>query len=166
MASVADAEMIAALSSSTFYDTYYLYNTPENISLYIEEYFTIEKVTAEIIDTNNTFILAFQQDECVGYVKLCEENFLKELKGISAIEIARLYSKKNLIGKGVGRTLMLSSFDIAMQRNKQIIWLAVWEENQRAIDFYHKAGFKKFSEQEFVFGKEVQNDWLMKKVVF
>ena len=41
----------------------------------------------------------------------------------------------------------------------------MWEKNQRAIDFYKAFGFEKFDETRFLLGKDIQNDWLMKKVL-
>jgi ribosomal protein S18 acetylase RimI-like enzyme len=81
----------------------------------------------------------------------------------SCIEIARIYSAQHAIGKGVGKRLMQTCHEIANQKNKSILWLGVWEKNQRAIDFYAKWGFEKFGEQNFVLGNDVQRDWLMKK---
>ena len=49
--------------------------------------------------------------------------------------------------------------------NKQVIWLSVWEKNQRAIDFYNRWGFEKFADHTFILGNEVQNDWLLKKEI-
>jgi ribosomal protein S18 acetylase RimI-like enzyme len=58
---------------------------------------------------------------------------------------------------------MEKSIDFAKQKRKQIIWLGVWEKNQRAIDFYHKWGFENFGEQIFLLGTDLQTDLLMKK---
>ena len=69
------------------------------------------------------------------------------------------------IGKGVGKKLMEASIDIAKEKGKKALWLGVWENNQRAIDFYTKWGFQKFSEHAFMLGNEIQTDWLMKKPV-
>jgi ribosomal protein S18 acetylase RimI-like enzyme len=70
-----------------------------------------------------------------------------------------------MIGKGVGKKLMQTSHEVAEQRKKQILWLAVWKENQRAIDFYEHWGFEIFGEQDFLLGDDLQKDWLMKKAI-
>jgi len=54
---------------------------------------------------------------------------------------------------------------LAAEKNKELIWLGVWERNQRAISFYQKFGFEKFGEHDFVLGNDVQTDWLMKKML-
>ena len=50
---------------------------------------------------------------------------------------------------------------IAKAKNRDYIWLGVWERNFKAIKFYERFGFKKFGEHEFVLGDDVQTDWLM-----
>ena len=58
---------------------------------------------------------------------------------------------------------MQKCMDIAKEKGREIIWLGVWECNQRAIDFYTKQGFKKFGEHDFIPGNDVQKGWLMPK---
>jgi ribosomal protein S18 acetylase RimI-like enzyme len=41
------------------------------------------------------------------------------------------------------------------------MWLGVWENNHRAIKFYHDFGFKKFDSHIYVMGDDPQNDWMM-----
>lgn len=85
------------------------------------------------------------------------------MKGEQAMEIARIYATHEMIGKGVGKKLMQHSIEVSKQRNKQVIWLAVWEKNERAMEFYTKWGFEIFSKQIFILGTDLQKDWLMKK---
>jgi ribosomal protein S18 acetylase RimI-like enzyme len=84
---------------------------------------------------------------------------------MNAMEIARIYSMTNMIGKGVGKALMQASIDLAKEKGKEVIWLGVWEKNQRAIDFYIKWGFEKFDETDFLLGNDLQRDWLMRKLI-
>ena len=44
-----------------------------------------------------------------------------------------------------------------------VLWLAVWEVNDRAIAFYHKCGFRIIGRQGFPIGHEVQTDHVMAK---
>ncbi|MBK5272794.1 MAG: GNAT family N-acetyltransferase, partial [Bacteroidia bacterium] len=130
---------------------------------FMNETYTKDALIKEVGAPGNTFLIAYDGNDAVGYIKLREYNDPKELKGLPAIEISRIYVIKKWIGKGIGKILMEKSIEIAKKKDKQIIWLAVWPKNQFAIDFYAKWGFEKFGEQDFIFGKEVQKDWLMKK---
>jgi ribosomal protein S18 acetylase RimI-like enzyme len=129
----------------------------------MNEQFTRQKLIDEVKQPWHIFFLAFINNEPVGYVKMRDGSLPLALVDRSCIEIARIYSVQHTIGKGVGRKLMQTCLDIAKQKTKQILWLGVWEKNQRAIDFYTKWGFEKFGEQDFILGDDVQRDWLMKK---
>lgn len=164
-ASREDAETIADLSRVTFYETFAPANKPENMEIFLKEQFTRESLVEEVRFPTNTFFLAFSEKKLAGYVKLRDRNSPKELKGLTSLEIARIYATTEMIGKGVGKKLMETSIELAAQKMKQAVWLAVWEKNQRAIDFYTSWGFEVFSKQVFVLGNDLQKDWLMKKLL-
>jgi diamine N-acetyltransferase len=164
-ATVADAELIAMLSRQTFYDSFAGDNTQADMDKFMNETFTREKLMKEVGAAGNTFLLAYDGDEAVGYVRLRETTNPLLLEGGEALEIARIYAAQTSIGKGVGKAMMERCIDIARQKNYGVIWLGVWEKNARAIAFYTKWGFEKFSEHVFMLGNDAQTDWLMKKVL-
>lgn len=165
IATAADAELIASMSRRTFYDSFAADNTKENMDKFMTEKFSMELLMAEVGAPGNIFLLAYVGNEPAGYVRLRENNNPPELEGLSTIEIARIYSEKQTIGKGIGSALMKRSLEIAKELGKQWVWLGVWEHNKRAIDFYTRWGFEKFSDHEFIVGDDVQTDWLMKVLV-
>lgn len=158
-----DAEMIAELSRKTFYDTFASYNTKEDMDKFMSEQFAKEALMKEVGAKGNIFLLAYDNNEVVGYARIRENNSPKALKEWRTLEIARIYATTQSIGKGVGSALMKECIAIAKEKEKQIIWLGVWEKNQTAIDFYKRWGFEKFDEHDFILGNDVQRDWLMKK---
>jgi ribosomal protein S18 acetylase RimI-like enzyme len=160
-----DAELIADMSRKTFYDSFASYNTKENMDKFLNEQFTRDALVKEVGAENNIFLLAYNENTPVGYVRLRENNIPPSLGTDRAIEIARLYALKDSIGTGVGAAMMRKCMDIALEKNYHTIWLGVWEHNQRAIDFYKRWSFEKFAEHDFVLGDDVQKDWLMKKLI-
>ena len=162
-ATLADATLVADISRQTFYDTFAPDNTKEDMEKFLSEQFTRGRLMLEVGAPGNTFLLAHADGAVAGYVKLRTGKEPAELKPKSAMEIARLYVLKEFIGQGVGAKLMQASLDFSKQKEKKIVWLGVWEKNHRAIEFYTRWGFHKFSECDFQLGEDVQRDWLMKK---
>jgi ribosomal protein S18 acetylase RimI-like enzyme len=158
-----DAALIADLSRQTFYETFAADNTKEDMDRFMNEQFTKEALMKEVGAPGNIFLLAFDADIPVGYVRMRENNIPPELDDKNALEIARIYATTDSIGKGVGRALMEKCISIALELKKTTVWLGVWEKNERAIQFYTKWGFSKFADHDFVLGNDKQNDWLMKK---
>lgn len=154
-----DAALIAEISRETFADTFAAQNTAANMQKFLSEQFSKEMLMAEVGRPSNIFILAIADDIPAGYL------FLKEEPGGDSIEIARIYVRRSFIGKTVGKQLMQTAIGYAKNANKTSVWLGVWERNHHAIGFYKSMGFTKYSEQDFILGDDVQNDWLMKRVL-
>jgi diamine N-acetyltransferase len=165
IATAEDADLIADLSRTTFYDSFARFNTKENMELFMNEQFTREKLLEEPGMPGNIFLLAFLDEELVAYARLRESANPPGLENVSVIELARIYAVKQVIGKGAGSALMKQCIELSIKNNKQVLWLGVWEHNHPAIDFYTRWGFEKFGEHEFILGTDVQTDWLMKKTL-
>jgi ribosomal protein S18 acetylase RimI-like enzyme len=163
IATVAEAELIASMSRQTFYDSFAEQNTKENMDKFLTDPFSFESLVKEVGQPGNTFMLAYDDARPVGYTRIRENNNPPELGTSNALEIARLYAIKEYIGKGVGSFLMEKAIALGKEKGKEFLWLGVWEENKRAIDFYHRWGFRKFAEHIFMLGDDPQQDWLMKK---
>jgi diamine N-acetyltransferase len=160
-----DAKLIADISHQTFYETFAINNTKEDMHKFLNEQFTKGKLMMEVGARENLFLLAYDRHEVAGYAKLRDSRVPLALKNSHAMEVARLYAMTHKIGKGVGAALMQKSIDVAKEKGKEVLWLGVWEKNHRAIDFYTKWGFEKFDETDFLLGDDLQKDWLMKKMI-
>ena len=165
LATKKDGPLIADMSRETFYDSFAAMNTKENMDKFLNEQFTREALINEVGAERNIFLLAYDGDQPVGYVRMRENNIPPRLKTDQAIEIARIYVVRDCIGKGIGQLLMQHCIDTAIQKGYHTVWLGVWEHNQRAIDFYSRWGFVKFDDHDFILGDDVQKDWLMKKTI-
>jgi len=164
IAATMDAELIADLSRRTFYETFAPHNTPENMEQFLQTQFSREVLIRQVGAPRNTFVLARLNDQPVGYARLYEATELpRGIAGTNSIEIARLYAEQQVIGKGIGKALMHACLDVARQKEKEWIWLGVWEHNHRAIAFYEKMGFGIFDRHIFLLGQDVQYDWWMRR---
>jgi diamine N-acetyltransferase len=158
-----DAPQIASLSRRTFFDSFAKFNSKENMDKFMAEQFSIEFLEAEVKDGSNIFLLAYLDDELVGYAKMTDKHKPEGLEDVAIIELCRIYTEQWTIGQGIGKSLMLECFEIAKAKGKKIIWLGVWQHNEIAIAFYKKFGFEKFGTHIFMLGDDPQTDWLLKR---
>jgi ribosomal protein S18 acetylase RimI-like enzyme len=166
IASEKDAALIADLSRETFYNAFAVYNTKADMDKFMNEVFSREKLMAELDFPNNIFLIAYTGNEVAGYVRMRDKNIPEVSLGTgNIIEIARIYTLSSVIGKGVGTAMLNECLRIARQKQREYIWLGVWEKNDKAIRLYERFGFNKFGEHEFILGNDVQTDWLMMKKV-
>jgi ribosomal protein S18 acetylase RimI-like enzyme len=162
-ADASDAQLIADMSRQTFYASFAASNTKEDMDKFMDEQFSREFLINEVLNNDGIFFIAEDGGETLGYVRLRDGEYYRVFDNLPSIEIVRIYAIQSAIGKGVGSALIKKCIETAIELKRKIIWLGVWEHNQRAIDFYTKWGFEKFGEHDFVLGTDVQTDWLMKK---
>ena len=157
-----DIKQLQNIGRQTFSETFSARNTAENMKKYLEEGFTVEKLNAELDNPNSEFYFAMLDNNVLGYLKLNFGQSQTELKDDKALEIERIYVKKEFHGKKVGQILYDKAMQIAKQKNADYVWLGVWEENPRAINFYKKNGFVEFHKHIFKLGDDEQADIMMK----
>ncbi|MGA0557446.1 GNAT family N-acetyltransferase [Larkinella sp. VNQ87] len=142
------------------------HNPADVVDAYIKNSFSVEQMQQELNDPKNTFLLAVDSDSSlIGYAKLRRIRPPRQLQGQRAIEIQRLYVAETQIGRGLGRQLMERCWQEAQLAGYPVVWLGVWERNERAIGFYKQMGFERCGWHYFQFGPERQRDFWMKKDV-
>lgn len=157
-----DIDQLQKIGMQTFFETFSAGNTEENMKKYLEESFSVEKLTAELNNPNSEFYFAEFDNKVIGYLKLNFGPSQTELKDEKALEIERIYVLKEFHGEKVGQWLYEKAMQIAREKNADYIWLGVWEENPRAIKFYQKNGFVEFDKHIFKLGNDEQTDIMMK----
>jgi len=156
-----DASLLAELGRKTFYDSFIEFNAEEDMVKYLSEHYSTEIQMSEITDPDTIFLIAEQNGMPVGYAKLKGQSKGDGVASTNPMELQRIYSIQEYIGKGVGAELMKEAIREAKERGFNCLWLGVWEKNERAIKFYEKWGFKKVGNHTFVLGEDIQSDFTM-----
>ena len=160
-ATISNLEIIQKISKQTFTETFSEVNTAENMANYVRENFNPEQMASEINNPNSAFYLASLENEIIGYMKLNFGDAQTEKQKENNLEIHRIYVLQAFHGKKMGQLLLDEVLKIAKQMEVNSVWLGVWEENHRAIQFYTKNGFVEFDKHIFTLGNDVQTDLLM-----
>jgi len=161
-ATEADLEELQSISMRTFCQAFEKFNTTEDMELYLTKCLSIEQLHAEMNMPGSEFYLGRMGDETVAYLKLNHHNSKHDEMDPKGLEIERIYVEETYLGKGIGPELFSFVLELAEQENATHLWLGVWEHNPRAIRFYEKLGFEPFGTQQFILGKDIQTDILMR----
>ncbi len=164
-ATTADAALLSALGKQTFCDTFTGTCTEQDMDKFLEAYFNLQQVTSELENSNDYFYLAETGGVASGYIRMMEDYTHFELmKQWKALELKRIYVDKAFHGKGIAQQLIAFVEAFAKENTYQVIWLGVWEHNNRAKKFYEKCGFKDSGHtHDFPIGDTPQTDnWLWK----
>lgn len=157
-----EVEELQSISRQTFYETYCTMNTKENMDKYLNENLSISTLEKELKNPNSEFYIIKDLDKNIGYLKLNMGPAQTDIKDASALEIERIYVIKEYQGKKAGQQLYEKTIQVAKEKMLKYIWLGVWQENSKAIQFYIKNGFEIFDQHVFKLGDEEQTDFLMR----
>ena len=160
---MSDLETLRDFSRTNFYETFAHLNTPENMEAYLNEAFDTEKLRGELSNPASFFYFLYADDILAGYLKVNDVPAQSDLQDERSLELERIYISKNVQGAGLGQYLMDQAVRFAVQREKEYLWLGVWEKNEKALGFYRKNGFYEIGTHTFVMGDDAQTDYIMRK---
>jgi diamine N-acetyltransferase len=157
----ADAARLAEFGARTFADAFGADNTPENMSLYLARTYGVAQQTAELNDPAMCTIIAESDGRLAGFAQLRAGPAHESVTGETPIELLRFYVDRPWHGQGLAGALMTAVDREATRREAMVVWLSVWERNERAKAFYRKCGFAEVGEKVFVLGTDRQRDRVM-----
>ena len=158
-----ELDALVQFSRQTFYEFFAHLNDPLHFEAYTAVHFAPEKMLGELTNPDSAFYFALVGDEIAGYIKLNENDAQIEFKEDKGLELERIYVSGQHHGKNIGKLLLQFAIQTAIDKQKDFIWLGVWEHNLNAIGFYRHHGFDVCGSHDFILGDDRQTDLLMKR---
>jgi diamine N-acetyltransferase len=157
----ADTALLAALSESTFVETFGHLYSAENLAAFVEQAYATVAVAADLANPNRVFLIAEDGEQMVGYTKLGLDISLDYDPGTRrTLELKQLYMRQSHLGVGIAQHLMDWILNEARTRGFEDIILSVYSDNPRAQRFYQKYGFEHFADTFFMVGEHRDDEYL------
>lgn len=109
---------------------------------YIERSYAPDVIAKELADPNNLHYIAYDNEKPIAYLKIRLNEILQNFKTKNCLEVERIYILNAYKGIGLGRSLMQISDDLAMDLNKDIVFLKAMDSSTDSIAFYKKLGYE------------------------
>lgn len=137
-----DAKILAQIAKDSFLPAHGHSASKEDIDNYVSENFNEAKFIEEISNPNNHYYIIYEANKIAGYSKIMlnTPNTNIDVQNITCL--SRLYILKEFYDKNLGKQLFNFMMELSKQHKQIGVWLYVWIENHRAINFYTKMGFK------------------------
>lgn len=160
-ASLNDTATICQLAANTFYETFRPYNSEEDIQDYIKKAYNTLVISAQLATAElYYFAIAYANEQPVGYIKLIFNQTHPKLSG-KTTELEKIYVLKKYWDTKTGAALMQHAKEVCKQHGFENLYLGVWQENERAVNFYRKFGFEVFDTRQFKLGNRLCEDYMM-----
>ena len=158
-ATIHDVETIRQIAQETWYATYLSILSQEQLDYMLTEIYSTDKLTTQIKNNEQTFLLIKEEDEIVAFAAYSPREESPEI-----YKLHKIYCLPKTQGKGYGKILINEVCDKVKAAGKHLLELNVNRYN-KAKTFYEKMGFEVMYEIDVPIGPYFMNDYVMRKSI-
>jgi ribosomal protein S18 acetylase RimI-like enzyme len=163
-----DAGALAACAAVTFPLACPADSLPEDIQRHIGTHLSAGRFAANIATPGTTILCIREADLIAGYSMIVLEqptdpDVLGALSISPSVELSKFYVHPDHHGRGSAQALMTATLDLASASGLPGVWLGVNQENERAIRFYTRSGFRRVGSKRFQLGERFEEDFILEQ---
>lgn len=162
-AGVADAQVLSAIATRTFSETFGHLYAPQDLQDFIAENYAAERQAVILAHPDYAVWLLEDDGEAVGHAAAgpCGLPHADVAPGDG--ELKRLYVLADVQNGGWGGRLFQTALDWLQRDGPRTLWIGVWSENLGAQRFYARHGFELAGEYEFVVGRHRDREFILRR---
>lgn len=141
-ATVKDCDLLTKISGQCFLESHGNSASEDDVAIFIAKTYSKKAFNNELQHSNNIYHIIYFNNEVAGYSKIVFDAPNENIQEQHVAKLDRLYLLKTFYGQHLGLKLLNFNTEISKNSLQKGVWLAVWVENLRAINFYKKMGFK------------------------
>ena len=148
-ATIEHSNLIAKIGKQTFLESHGNSASIEDINRFILKTYNKKAFCKEFENPNVQYHIIYFNNKVAGFSKIELNTSNKDITDLNITKLDRLYLLKKYYKQKLGSKLFDFNIQLSKKHHQKGIWLAVWIENQRAINFYKKNKFKIVGEYSF-----------------
>ena len=160
-----DVSTLAAVGHESFRAAYEEWSDPDDLIEHLDAFFSEEAIRKEIQLPGHYYLIASNNGNPAGFVKVRENTRPEEVPATRALELHQVYVMPDQQRHGIGGRMIEAAARLAGDKAADGIWLTVWKDAPWAVNCYRKCGFEEVGVTEFKLGKTVFSDLLMWRAV-
>ena len=146
----AHCKLLTQIGIETFMEPHGKSASKADVDAYINNTFNEKVFYTELSNPENIYHLIYHENKIAGYSKIILNTPNINITDQNVTKLERLYLLKAYYGKNLAQELFNFNIQLSKKNNQKGVWLTVWIENHRAINFYKKIGFKIVGNSDFV----------------
>ena len=144
-----DAALLFTLAAVTFKESHGHSAPQKDINTYIAEKYGTAIFTNELSNPKNLYHIIYYNGKPAGYSNIIFDCAYDKSPVQNMAKLDRIYLLQEFHDLKLGLQLFQFNVTFAQHHQQSGIWLYVWKENTRAVNFYTRAGFKIIGSYDF-----------------
>jgi len=121
----------------------------EDMNHFLSAHYNYDAIKAELADPKNCYSIIYYDDRPAGFCKIIMNMEHPNIPGHNATKLDRIYLLEEFYGLKLGYELLQFNIELSRKNNQSGMWLFTWTGNERAVNFYKKAGFTVIGSHKF-----------------
>ncbi|HMT28162.1 MAG TPA: N-acetyltransferase [Bacteroidia bacterium] len=148
-AKLTDVPVLSEIGRLSFIESHGTSAQESDINSYVKKAYNHETIKAEIENPENNYYLIIENGTPAGFSKMQLNTGHSNIQLSNVCKLDRIYLLKEFYNLNLGRELLNFNLELAKQNNQSGMWLFVWKDNTRAVNFYKKLNFEVIGTYEF-----------------
>jgi ribosomal protein S18 acetylase RimI-like enzyme len=148
-ATKSDCKLLADIGRQTFIESHGESASKSDIDSYINEKYSFKEFQKELSISENIYHIIYYEDKAIGFSKIILNSATPNIQNNNVTKLERIYILKEFYNLKMGLELMNFNIELSKSNNQVGMWLFVWIENVRAVNFYTKNGFEIIGSHNF-----------------
>ncbi|MEP5255033.1 MAG: GNAT family N-acetyltransferase [Winogradskyella arenosi] len=141
-ANATHSDLIVDIGAQAFRESHGHSASKADIESYISRTYNKEAILEEFNNEKVRYHLIYSDRVIAGFSKIQLDTSNKNIADLNITKLDRIYLLEAFHGKRLGVKLFQFTMELSKKQDQNGIWLAVWTENQKAVNFYQNMGFK------------------------
>jgi len=161
-AKLSDALRISILLKTVYIQTYAVDGITFEFANFITKRFSTKLIETIITENPSRLIIAYQNGNPIGVAEIIYDSTCP-IRKIPVSELSKLYVLERFYGKGIGFGLMMKVEKEVFKNGYKEFNLEVYINNERAIAFYERQGYRKIGNIDFPMEFNTYENFVMNK---
>lgn len=144
-----DIKLLADIGRVSFIESHGNSASKADINKYVNEKYNYEVFKEEISDPENIYHIIYHNEHTAGFSNINFNAKHSNIQMKNVTKLDRIYLLKEFYGLKLGYELFTFNVELSKKNGQAGMWLFVWKENHRAVNFYKKTGFKIIGSHDF-----------------
>lgn len=144
-----DYQLLSDIGTRTLWESHG-HSAPEaDMRSYIEQSFNPVRAREELANPAFIYHFLYLDEQPAGYSKIILDQPHPNITQPGVTKLERLYLLEEFLSRKAGQVLLDFNIGLSKARGQSGMWLFVWVENKRAIQFYKRNGFRIIGSHDF-----------------
>jgi diamine N-acetyltransferase len=121
----------------------------EDMNEFLERNYSSDAIKEELNNVNNIYYILNHNDKPAGFSKIIFNAKHPNIVTENVAKLDQIYLLKEFYGLKLGLELLNFNIELSRSNGQSGLWLYTWVGNDRAINFYLKAGFTIIGSHKF-----------------